>query len=65
MILPAKFPEWRRNLLTDPQTSGGLLIACDAERADAMVQTIMAAGYPAARRIGVVAEGPAAVRIEA
>ncbi|WP_238183008.1 selenide, water dikinase SelD, partial [Methylobacterium trifolii] len=25
--LPAGFPEWRRHLLTDPQTSGGLLVA--------------------------------------
>lgn len=26
--LPAEAPEWQRKLLTDPQTSGGLLVAC-------------------------------------
>src|SRR3954466_2258581 len=26
--LPAGFPEWKRKLLSDPQTSGGLLVAC-------------------------------------
>jgi selenide,water dikinase len=56
-------PDWQRHLLTDPQTSGGLLIACAAERADAIVQTIVAAGYPHARRIGHAAAGPAKVRI--
>ena len=28
--LPAGAPGWQRKLLTDPQTSGGLLVACDA-----------------------------------
>src|SRR5262249_47238068 len=29
--LPTGFEDWRCLLLTDPQTSGGLLVACDAE----------------------------------
>ena len=65
VILPADFPDWRRNLLTDPQTSGGLLIACAAERADAILQSIVEAGYPAARRIGWTEAGLPSVRIEA
>jgi len=65
VILPADFPDWRRNLLTDPQTSGGLLIACAAERADTILQQIVAAGYPAARRIGRTEAGAPCVRIEA
>ena len=28
VALPAEMPDWRRQLLTDPQTSGGLLVAC-------------------------------------
>ena len=28
-----RLPDWRRHLLTDPQTSGGLLVACAPERA--------------------------------
>ena len=31
VVLPADMPEWKRHLLTDPQTSGGLLVACAAE----------------------------------
>ena len=65
VALPDGMPDWQRHLLTDPQTSGGLLIACAAERADAIVQTIVAAGYPHARRIGHAAAGPAKVRIAA
>ncbi|WP_043878972.1 selenide, water dikinase SelD [Azorhizobium caulinodans] len=55
--LPADFPEWRRHLLTDPQTSGGLLVSCAPEEADRLVEEIQAAGYPNARRIGAVTEG--------
>ena len=65
VILPADFPDWRRNLLTDPQTSGGLLVACAAERADTILQQIVAAGCPAARRIGRIEKGAPCVRIEA
>ena len=42
-MLPDGLPDWQRHLLTDPQTSGGLLIACAPERADAIVRTIVAA----------------------
>jgi len=45
-------PEWRRHLLTDPQTSGGLLIACAADQAQAIAGSIKSAGYPSARIIG-------------
>lgn len=55
--LPAGFDDWRRNLLTDPQTSGGLLVSCAPEEADRLVAEITAAGYPLARRIGTVEAG--------
>ena len=61
--LPDGFSETRRHLLADPQTSGGLLVACSAERADAILAAIVAAGYPAARRIGRVEAGPSRVRV--
>ena len=57
VALPAGLPEWRRALLTDPQTSGGLLVACKAERAQAIRATIEAAGYPGASIIGAMAAG--------
>jgi selenide,water dikinase len=63
--LPPALPDWRRHLLTDPQTSGGLLVACAPERAAAVAGQIKAAGYPAARIIGRAEAGAAAVRIKA
>ncbi|MBC2887216.1 selenide, water dikinase SelD [Ochrobactrum sp. CM-21-5] len=50
--LPADMALWQRHLLTDPQTSGGLLVACEADHADKLLQTIRDAGYPAAAIIG-------------
>ncbi|WP_342452494.1 hypothetical protein [Pararoseomonas baculiformis] len=55
--LPAHGTDAQRLLLTDPQTSGGLLLACAPEAADELVQRIRAAGYPLARDIGTAAEG--------
>jgi selenide,water dikinase len=57
------FPEWRRHLYTDPQTSGGLLIAYDAAEAETTVRRIVDDGYPYARVIGSVEQGNAAVRV--
>ena len=56
VALPDAFPLWHRHLLTDPQTSGGLLVSCSAERAAELVQTIVGAGYPNARIVGSVAD---------
>jgi selenide,water dikinase len=61
--LPPDCAEWRRHLLTDPQTSGGLLIACTAESAPAIVRTIRKAGYPAAGIIGCAEAGTASVTV--
>jgi selenide, water dikinase len=63
--LPDGLPDWQRHLLTDPQTSGGLLIACAPERADALSRMIVQAGYPFARRIGRAEAGPAQVHVVA
>ncbi len=63
VILPPRLAEWRRTLLTDPQTSGGLLVACRAERAPSLAALLVEVGYPRTRIIGSVAEGEAAVRI--
>lgn len=57
-------PEWRRYLLTDPQTSGGLLIACESSSANALAETIVRSGHPSARVIGCVERGRPAVAIE-
>ena len=61
--LPDDFPEWQRALLVDPQTSGGLLISCAADRAQAILKTVHGAGYSAARIVGYTEAGPAEVRV--
>jgi selenide,water dikinase len=63
VTLPEGLPEWHRHLLTDPQTSGGLLVSCAPERAEAIVQTILAAGCPAARVIGSTQAGPPGIQV--
>jgi len=63
--LPAGLPDWWRHLLTDPQTSGGLLVACAADRAEGVLARIVGAGYPRARIIGHAAAGTPSITVEA
>lgn len=63
--LPHDLPDWQRNLLVDPQTSGGLLVSCTAGRAQAILEKIQRAGYNAAQIIGHTEAGPAEVRVTA
>jgi len=44
-------------ILFDPQTSGGLLVACAPDAADDVLRTFHAAGFAAAAVIGEMAEG--------
>jgi selenide, water dikinase len=62
--LPPLLPDWQRHLLTDPQTSGGLLISCTPERADAVVRSVVAAGHGDARVIGHAKSGPPLIVID-
>lgn len=63
--LPDGTPDWQRQILCDPQTSGGLLISCAADKAEALLKDIVAAGYPAARIIGRIEAGEPVVAVEA
>ena len=38
--LPEEMPLWQRNLLTDPQTSGGLLVACSEKALPHVQETV-------------------------
>jgi selenide,water dikinase len=60
--LPPNLPEWRRDLLTDPQTSGGLLVSVAADAAEDVLARVRAAGFDAAAIVGRVVEG-AGVRV--
>jgi selenide,water dikinase len=63
VTLPPGSPEWQRQLLTDPQTSGGLLIACDPARAAEIARAISEGGYPHARVIGYAQAGTPSIII--
>jgi selenide, water dikinase len=52
----------RRELLFDPQTSGGLLLATPAENAAGLLQALVATGHRAAE-IGEVLPGPARIEV--
>ncbi|PWC35972.1 selenide, water dikinase SelD [Azospirillum sp. TSO35-2] len=57
----------RRKLMTDPQTSGGLLVACAAERVGAVLDIFRRHGHDSARVIGRLegqpGDGPVEVRV--
>ena len=53
----AEVPEPLRVLLFDAQTSGGLLIAVEADRTDELIKALEGEGTPAAVRIGRIARG--------
>jgi len=61
--LPGGFEGWRRDLLTDPQTSGGLLIAVPAEAVAATLGFVRAAGNPESAVVGRFLDGPSRVRV--
>jgi selenide,water dikinase len=49
--------DWEKNLLTDPQTSGGLLVACSAESEAKVLEVFRRHGFDAARTIGAFEPG--------
>jgi len=63
--LPAGKPAWCAKILTDPQTSGGLLAACDAATAPAVLEVFRQQGFKYATQIGTLVGGePRIVVIE-
>ena len=60
--LAADAPEWQRKLITDPQTSGGLLVACAPNAVDAVQSAICAEQGVPGTVIGTMAAG--AVRVQ-
>ena len=57
VTLPAGAPEWQRKLITDPQTSGGLLVACAPEAEKSVLDEFRKRGFAQARTIGRLAAG--------
>lgn len=61
--LPEGIPEWQRKLLCDPQTSGGLLVACAPSAAAEVLAAFEADGFATACVIGAMVAGAARVRV--
>jgi len=55
IALPADFAPEARALLTDPQTSGGLLVSCAADSVTAVLDIFREHGFASATEIGTVA----------
>jgi selenide,water dikinase len=62
IALPEDFPEWKRKLLSDPQTSGGLLVSCAQDTLERVLDEFRRRGFDAAV-IGRTANGPARLTI--
>lgn len=61
--LPDGLPDWRRNLLTDPQTSGGLMLTCTPSVTDQVLRTFKEAGFADAAVIGKMRNGAPRVTV--
>jgi selenide,water dikinase len=58
-------PRARQDVLFDPQTSGGLLVAVRSDQAEALIRSLRDAGIEAASEIGEVTKGPEeTIRVE-
>ena len=57
VTLPMAFSDIDRALLSDPQTSGGLLVSCSAESAAQVLAIFHTQGFSDAAVIGEVTEG--------
>ncbi len=57
VTLPADISPAQQALLSDPQTSGGLLVSCAPEAAEAVLGCFARHGFGAARQIGRMTEG--------
>lgn len=61
--LPADIDDASRALLTDPQTSGGLLVACAPEAVATVLDIFKSEGFDQATIIGELANGQPRVRV--
>ena len=63
VLLPPDMPGWQQKILTDPQTSGGLLVACEAEAATQVLDILHQNGCPQGTVIGSLRTGTAQVQV--
>jgi selenide,water dikinase len=63
VIVSQGVSDWQRKLLCDPQTSGGLLVACAPEAAPKVLEAFRAAGFGEAAWIGRMTSGEPGVTV--
>lgn len=63
VVLPDGLPDWRRGLLCDPQTSGGLLVAVAPDAAARVARLCVDAGFRQTAIIGRLESGPSQVSV--
>ena len=63
VTLPADMPLWQRKMLTDPQTSGGLLVACDCASEQNVRAIFAREGFADVRAIGRLVSGAPGVTV--
>ena len=63
VALPGNFSEEERALLTDPQTSGGLLVSCAPSAVNEVLAIFRRHGFDAAAAIGEVRPADAGPRL--
>jgi len=56
-------PDWQRKLLCDPQTSGGLLVACEPSKAEDVLSLFHQHGFDHAKPIGRMKAGVPVVKV--
>jgi selenide, water dikinase len=63
VALPQGFADWKRKLISDPQTSGGLLVSCAADAVQPVLNEFTKRGFSEATVIGKVDTGVARLRV--
>ena len=63
VTLPAGFAAEDQALLSDPQTSGGLLVSCDAGSVGAVMEIFRRHGFATAAEVGEVVAGAPGLRV--
>jgi selenide,water dikinase len=65
VTLSAALPAVARDLLSDPQTSGGLLVSCSPDAVDAVLACFREGGFDDAAVVGRMLAGPAGLQVDA
>ena len=56
---------WQKSLLCDPQTSGGLLVACAPQALEQVLAIFRSHGFDQAAQIGTLTQGSPRIRVDA